>query len=149
MTRTTSPTARRPRLRGVAAIEMALLIVPLLVLALGTTEVGRALYYYNTLLKSTRDASRWLSTQPAGTGYAIARCLAVYGNTGCTGETVVPNLTTAMVVVTPETAVGTGYGSLDVVTVSVQNYPFASFVPDIITDMVIGNVATTMRQVST
>jgi TadE-like protein len=57
--------------KGVVAIEMALILVPMLILCFGITELGRALYQYNGLVKATRGAVRYLSQQsmaspPAG-----------------------------------------------------------------------------------
>ncbi|MCO6428421.1 pilus assembly protein [Nitrosomonas communis] len=89
-------------MRGAVAVELALLSIPLLVLALGAAEFGQALYQYNTLVKTTRDAVRHLSQlNPAGKGYAEAqseaKCLAVYGNTKCEGDPLVSGLTTDLV----------------------------------------------------
>lgn len=89
-------------MRGAVSVELALLSIPLLILALGAAEFGQALYQYNTLVKTTRDAVRHLSQlNPAGKGYADAqteaKCLAVYGNTGCNGDPLAPGLTTGLV----------------------------------------------------
>ena len=48
---------------GVALVEFALVLPLLLILTFITTEFGRALYQYNTIAKSLRDASRYLSAQ--------------------------------------------------------------------------------------
>jgi len=37
--------------RGVAAIEFALVLLPMLLLAFGVVEYGRAIYQYNTLAR--------------------------------------------------------------------------------------------------
>lgn len=50
---------------GVAIVEFALVLPLLLILTFITTEFGRALYQYNILTKSVRDAARYLSTQPS------------------------------------------------------------------------------------
>lgn len=89
-------------MRGAVSVELALLSIPLLILALGAAEFGQALYQYNTLVKTTRDAVRHLSQlNPAGKGYTEAqdeaKCLAVYGNIGCNGDPLVPGLTTSFV----------------------------------------------------
>jgi Flp pilus assembly protein TadG len=47
--------------RGLAATEMAITLPVLLLLMLGTAELGRAFYHYNTLTKSVRDGARYLS----------------------------------------------------------------------------------------
>lgn len=134
------------RLRGVAAVELAILLVPLVIMTFGMTELGRAFYYYNSLLKSTRDASRYLSMQSRGEGEAQARCLAVHGEAVCGGEALVPGMTTGMVQIAYETGVETGHGAIDLVRVTVIGFPFSSFVPLVVTDMVFGPIASTMRQ---
>lgn len=47
--------------RGVAVIEFALVLSFLLLLMVGITELGRALWYYDALQKSVRDGARCLS----------------------------------------------------------------------------------------
>ena len=84
--------------RGVAAVELGLVFIPLALLAFGITEFGRAVHQYNALDKATRDATRYLSAQGAGdpTDISNAKCLAVYGNKACTGSALVPNLIISM-----------------------------------------------------
>ena len=84
-----------------AAVELGLLIFPLVLLAFGITEFGRAIYEYNALTKATRDATRFLSSQSPGDPNDIttAKCLAVYGNKACTSPALAPNLTMSMVTV--------------------------------------------------
>lgn len=134
------------RIRGVAAVELAILMIPLIIMTFGMTELGRAFYYYNGLLQSARDASRYLSMQSRGVGEAEARCLAVYGNTSCSGPVLVPGLDTGMVQIAYENRVETGYGSLDLVRVSINGFPFSSFVPFAVSNMVFGAITSTMRQ---
>lgn len=134
--------------RGVAAVEMALLLVPLLLFALATTELGRALYSYNTLLKSTRDGARYLSMVDPGTGDDAARCLVVYGNTSCTDPPLLPGLATSMVQVPPLKSESTGQGSVDVVKVVVHGYRFDTLIPGfdgLGTAYTFPDIATTMR----
>lgn len=66
---------------GVAIVEFALVLPLLLILTFITTEFGRALYQYNILTKSVRDAARYLSVQSYGdtTKHSIAKNLIVYG----------------------------------------------------------------------
>lgn len=73
------------RQTGVALIEFALVLPFLLLLAFITTEYGRALYQYNTLAKSVRDAVRFLSIQNPETMTAQAKNLVVYGSVTNTG----------------------------------------------------------------
>jgi Flp pilus assembly protein TadG len=137
---------RGGRRKGVAAVEFAILLIPLVIMVFGMTELGRAFYYYNGLLNSTRDASRYLSTQGRGEGEAEARCLAVHGNVNCTGDALVPGLATGMVQIAYETGVETGHGSVDLVRVTVDGFPFLAVVPFVVSNMVFGPIASTMRQ---
>jgi len=47
--------------RGVAAVEFALLIGLLLIIAAGAVEFGRTFWYYDALTKATRDGARFVS----------------------------------------------------------------------------------------
>lgn len=142
--------------RGVASVELAFLIIPLLLLTFGTTEFGRAIYEYNALAKASRDATRFLSGQGPGDpgDLANAKCLAVYGNIGCNGAALLPGLTTAMVSVCDSTSCpsthqnqATGSGVINLVTVTISGYPFTSLVPFIAPDLTFNNISTTMRQI--
>lgn len=46
---------------GVAAIEFALLLIPLLLIVAGVIEFGRTFWYYDALTKATRDGARLMS----------------------------------------------------------------------------------------
>jgi Flp pilus assembly protein TadG len=157
-----SPAFRMARQRGVAAIELGILMVVLVPLTLGVTELGRAMYQYNSLVKASRDAARYLSTQgpgdPADT--AIAQCLAVYGNKSCTGSALLPALTTAMVSVCDSTNCAgthqnqpTGSGVINLVTVTISGYTFTPVVPLPVFTSLSGSTltfspaSTTMRQI--
>jgi len=95
----------RRKMQGVAAVELGIIMIPLVALFAGLAEFGHAIYQYETLTKSTRDAARYLSTYlPSDPAYplASAQCLAVYGSTTCPssgGTPLVPGLTTSMVIV--------------------------------------------------
>ena len=113
---------------GTAMVEFALLLPLLLLLTFITTEYSRALYQYNILTKSVRDAARYLSTQtpwtipnqnlPANTAVQlIAKNLVVYGNPAGTGAPLALGLTTAKV----DTPVWQKTGSAPVInTVTIQ-----------------------------
>lgn len=53
------------RLRGIAAVEFAILLFVLMPIIAGIVEFGRAFWYYDAVLKGTRDAARYLSTATA------------------------------------------------------------------------------------
>jgi len=144
----------RSRARGVAAVELALLLTPLVLMVFGTTELGRAIYSYNTLDKTVRDAARHLSQHGPGDATIAdeARCLAVYGTTDCSGTPVAPGLTTAMVSICDATLCPgthanqlTGLGSVNLVTASIQNYPYTSVVTFVVPSMSFNNIAVTLR----
>ena len=133
----------RSRQRGSAAVEFAILLLPLLLLSFGVVEYGRAIYNYNTLVKSVRASARLLSTQsPDNEGYtglvSDARCLAVHGNVDCLGPVLAPNLSTAQVKVCDRKSwtqctgstqdsylsVATGQGTMNLVAVRIEGYVF-------------------------
>ena len=47
--------------RGVAAVEFAIVLIPLLIITAGIVEFGRVFWYYDALSKATRDGARYLS----------------------------------------------------------------------------------------
>ena len=131
------------RQRGSAAVEFAIFLLPLLLLAFGVVEYGRAIYNYNTLVKSVRASVRLLSSQsPYNEGYAAlqeeARCLAVHGNTDCLGPALVPNLSISQIKICDRKtwsdckgtnqdsyrSVPTGEGTIHLVAVRIQGYAF-------------------------
>lgn len=150
---------------GVAAVELALIMVPMLVLAFGIVEIGRALNYYNGLVKSTRSAARYLTVKnlnslTSGTPYdsgssntdvqkAIA--LAWCGTTTCASGAVslVPGLNASKVTVRTDNDVPTGVGTINLVTVTIGGtgnaaVTFQSFLPYSITTFVFSPVKITM-----
>lgn len=140
---------RSPKtLRGVAAVELAVLLIPLVIMSFGMSELGRTFYYYNGVVKSVRDATRYLSMFSAGENEAQARCLAVHGNTGCQGDPLLPGLSTDMVAIGYQAGVetGPGLGAINLVQVTITGFPFTSLFPAVVNDMVFGPIACTMRQ---
>lgn len=143
------------RQRGVALVELALVIPFLLLLTFLTTEFGRAMYEYNAVAKSTRDAVRYLSFKTPGTHITEARNLIVYGNTAGTGTPLARGLTLANV---PAASCCTWQttGSnpvVNTVTVRVSAYAFRSMFPSVMGrafgdangDIVFGDITATMR----
>lgn len=51
------------RQKGVAAIEMAILLPLLILVFTGMIEYGRLMWHYDALAKATRDAARYLSKE--------------------------------------------------------------------------------------
>lgn len=105
--------------RGVAIVEFTITLPLLLLMMLGTAELGRMLSQYNTLTKSVRDSARYVASKAAaGTTRVItittavrtaATNLAVTGNTGGTGSPLLPGLATGNVTITDA---GNGYVSV-------------------------------------
>jgi Flp pilus assembly protein TadG len=152
--------------RGAALVELAIVMVVLLTITFGITEFGRAIYQYNTLAKSARDAARYLSTkgQTDTDAKAAAKCLAVfgkpfYGDPTCGGSTstLAPGLTIAMVSVCDALACPTTHSAqgtapvVNLVTVTIGGaatpYTFASAVSFAVPDIPFGEISVTMRQV--
>jgi len=118
---------RNPQ-KGVALIELALILPLLLLLTFITTEFGRAMFEYNAITKSTRDAVRYLTFQTPGTRIMEAQNLIVYGNSDGTGTPLVRGLTLANVpAATCCTWQLTGTNPvINTVTVRVTNYTYHS-----------------------
>jgi Flp pilus assembly protein TadG len=148
-------TPARKLLRGVAAVELAITMVPLLALTFGVTEYGRAIYTYNTIDKAARDGVRFLTAPPPGTAdvNAAASNLVVYGNVDGTGSPLAPGLQTSMVSICnaascPGThaSVATGSGVVNLVTVSINGYVYTSIVTYVApATMNFNNISVTMR----
>ena len=114
--------------RGVALIEFALVLPLLLVMTFVVTEFGRAIYQYNTLTKSVRDAARYLSIQTPNTHLTEAANLVVYGNTAGTGTPLALGLSTTHVATPTWQTTGSG-PVISTVTVEITGYTFQSVFP--------------------
>ena len=122
---------------GVATVELAFIIAPMLLLCFGITEIGRALYQYDGVVKASRGAVRYLTQQNLNdaavysAAQAIAKSMVVCGKpppasgvpyAACAGSDVrlVPGLESEeQVMVATHRGVLTGAGSIDLVTVTV------------------------------
>jgi Flp pilus assembly protein TadG len=113
--------------KGVAVIELALVLPTLLIMTFLVTELGRAIMQYNALTKSVRDGARYLTTQTPGTGITQARNLVVHGNTAGTGTTVAPGLTNTNVP-DPTWQLAGALPQINTVTLRVQGYAFRPMV---------------------
>lgn len=129
--------AARRWMRGVAAVELGLTIVPVLVLTFGATEYGRAIYTYNAIDKAARDAARFMTAPPPTSvdPEADAKKLVVYGNVAGNGPRLAPDLEIGMVQIckacdAAHTAVpiGTSSGVMNMVTVRITGYIYPSIV---------------------
>lgn len=149
----------RQRQSGVAAVELGLLLLPLITLVFGVSEYGRAMYQYNALAKAVRTGARYLSQYQAGDAatIAVAKCLVVHGTADCSGSAVAPGLTTAMVSVSdasndatlklqPVTANGSTTGVTNLVRVRLSGYRFISALSFIAPDFTLDPISVTMMQ---
>lgn len=143
---------------GVALVEFALILPLLLILTFITTEFGRALYQYNTIAKSLRDASRYLSVQDPSivttdpAKITIAKNLVVYGNPSGTGSPLALGLSTSHVPAPTWKFEGTG-PAINAVTIKVTGYKFRPLITGVFGlsfgdangDIPFGDVSATMR----
>ena len=111
---------------------------------MGTVEIARIFYQYNTLTKAVRESVKYISlySPTIEPGYAIppvngsltdtqiykAKCLAAFGNIGCTGKPIVPfpKLTLdkilAKITIVTTNAGSPGTVAIKLVTVTVTGY---------------------------
>jgi Flp pilus assembly protein TadG len=144
------------RQRGVAAVELGLLLLVLVTLAFGVAELGRAVYQYNAIAKGVRDAARYLTQQTPATAVANAQNLVVYGSLISTGQPAAPGLTTAMVSVCDRISCPTTHNSggasapgngVNWVTVTVTGYAFVSLVSFIVPNITFEPISATFTQI--
>ena len=134
---------------GAALVELALVIPFLLVMSILVAEFGRAIYQYNTLTKSVRDAARYLTMQTPGTHVAEAQNLVVYGTTAAGSTPLAPGLATSMVSAAwPATQLGTN-PPISMVRVTITGYSFQSMWPSVfglpLGAMTYSDIVATMR----
>ncbi len=164
-----APRLHRTPQRGVALVEFALVLPLLLLLLFGITETARAMFEYDSLVKATRGAARYLSTAAPGdaTTRAVAACLAVYaqtdpgGQVSCSGTPLAPGLDASMVRICDSADAsacpGDGpyalAGGIDLVAVKIVGYTFDTAVDFQLFGwhfglpaIAFGPISTTMRQ---
>ncbi|MGU3627143.1 TadE/TadG family type IV pilus assembly protein [Comamonas sp. C24C] len=143
--------SKHHRQQGVELVELALILPFLLLLSMLLVEFGRALYEYNTVAKSVRDAVRYLSVQLPNTGCSQAQNLVVYGQTTAGTTPLAPGLNTGAVSCSWQTS-GT-YPLINTVTVTVTGYRFRSMTASVFGlrlgdangGLTLSNIAATMR----
>jgi len=161
----------RARQFGVAAVEFAIILPVLLSVAFGIVEFGRAMYEYDSLVKNTRAAARYLSTADpdVDTNRNRAACIVKaadpYATCFVANPPVNPNpapwlgpLKTASVDVLyaansnglKSVSTGADTGTVDLVTVVVRGYEYQSlllpFIPPI---AAFGPISATMVRLGT
>lgn len=143
-------------MRGVASVEFTILMAFLYMpLVLGTVEIARIFYQYNTLAKSVRQSVKYISrtsvTAPTyNTEVGYAKCFAAFGNTGCTGSPIVPGLTTAKITIVTTNAGSIGTVVIKLVTVTVTGYQL-DYVSNFFSggSKAFNDISATMRQATT
>ncbi len=144
----------RNRCRGAAAIELALILMVMVSLTVGTIEVGRALYAYETLAKGARTAARYLSVgEPeSGPRQVNAKNIVVYGTETAGTTPLLPNLTTSMVfilepIANPEVNsvdAGSPAGAMNMVTVSISGYPISPWMASVFPGITLETISVTV-----
>ncbi len=145
----------KARQSGVAIVEFALILPLLLLLTMITTEFGRAIYQYNSIVKSLRGAARYLSIQTPNTRTDEAKKLVVFGNVAGTGPALVPGLAVANVA-TPTWQTTGADPLINTVTITVAGYKFRPLVTsvfgvtfsDVNGDIPYGDISASMRSSS-
>jgi Flp pilus assembly protein TadG len=144
----------------VALIELAFAIPFLILLSLIATEFGRAIYQYNTIAKSVRDAARYLAMQTPNTHGTEARNLVLYGTTTSNTNSVplVPGLSSSNLPSdsTPSWQTTGSNPVINTVTITVQGFCFRPMVANVFgvaltsptqscNGIPFGNISATMR----
>ena len=136
------------REQGVALVEFAFVLPVLLVLSLLCTELGRAVYRYNTTTKAVRNAVRYLSVHTPGTHATEARNLVLYGNVAGTGALLDSALTAAMVPAPTWQPAGSN-PVINTVTIRVSGYQFRPMIANMFgasfTTITFNDISATMR----
>lgn len=141
--------------RGTAAVEFGIVGTLLLTLLFGASEVGRAMFQYDTLVKSVRAGARYLSQYQAGDATAIAnaRNLVVCGNVATCNTPLVPGLTTGMVSVCDASSCpgtckrqNTGQSQVNLVVVQVSGLAFRPMASWIMPAFTFDTIIATMTQ---
>lgn len=149
----------RRRLCGAAAVELALLVVPLVLMTLATIEFARIVFTYNQLVKVTRDGARYLSGFDPSDGLypkEIARARVLKPDDT---NIVVSGLTLEMIEVCDRLVstactgdfanVATALGSMNLVRVQITGYTYQPIFPmsGLFGPITFEPIGTTMRQV--
>lgn len=151
---------KHKRQAGLAAIEFVLILPILLILAFTVIDFGRLLYQYDTLTKSTRDATRYLASvvRPPVAAYATdanyttatdssvnkAINLALCGTiTACGSNALVRGLTASNIAIDYPASVG----NITYVRIFVSNYSTSYLTNVLGVSNNIGTISVTMRQI--
>ncbi len=105
--------------RGSAAVEFAIVVPVLLLLVLGTVELGRLFYFQNTITNAARVGARTMAIEaPAANPNAVTDAVSATVNAAA----VAPALTSAQVTVSPAACPPPANNQVVYVTVTIT-YP--------------------------
>lgn len=162
-------------MRGLALVELALIVPLLVVLTFAVLEFSLVLAQYKTVVNQVRAGARYLTTKPPGSGREEAVCLVRFGDpsrsgTACVSTTpITAGFASSVTTVTVLDALNgssthraqpTAPGDansvvINLVTITVSNYPytliFGQILPGIfgnVTTITFDPISTTMRQVN-
>ena len=111
------------RENGTHMVELAIVLPVMLVLLGGLAEFGRFFYTYTTLTSAVRAGARHACKWERNASWTFPETsnMVVYGDFGGSGSPILPGLSTANVVVTPN---GPSVNNVDSVTVRIVNYRY-------------------------
>ena len=129
----------KQKMRGIALVEVTIVLPFLFLLMFACIEVGRLLYSYNTLTKLTRDSARFLSDRAFEGSLQIidlnpekiieVNNFVVYGNMQGSGSPRLENLAPSQITVSSD-------GPYVIVEV---NYPFTTIFGNTLSTLSYGN----------
>lgn len=150
------------RLKGAAAVELALVSIPLVLMVLALIDFARAMFVYDQLLKAARDGARYMTffdpTDNKDYPVDLMKKRVLYGSVSGT-KPIVPGLTLDMISLCDRVhveacpgesfgSVATGSGSIDLVKVKISGYQFTPIFPGVskLTTFTFEPISSTMRQ---
>jgi Flp pilus assembly protein TadG len=129
--------ALRRHVRGLAAVELALIAPFFLFLMVGTAELGRALYEYNTLTKAVRNGAQYLARHAVTAAGIVntapyetaAKNLVVYGDPTGNSSALLKDMKTDDVTVTALTVAPSATPNYINVTATYKFQPAFAIIP--------------------
>lgn len=152
----------RPRQRGAVAVELALISIPLVMMALAAVDFARAIFVYDQLVKAVRDGARYMTffdpTDNSDYPVGLMKQRVLYGKVAGS-QPIVPGLTMDMISLCDRVHheacggealgnVATGSGSIDLVKVTISGYRFEPIFPGAskVAAVTFAPISATMRQ---
>jgi Flp pilus assembly protein TadG len=127
---------RHRSMRGVAAVELALVTIPLVIMTLAAIDFARAIFTYDQLIKATRDGARYLSMfDPSRDDYPIqaarSRMISQVRDLADTMIIVCDRQHTENCTGGPfgDVSTGGGSGTINLVKVTIRSYVFRPIFP--------------------